>query len=312
MSNAGDRILVIKLGALGDIIQALGPMQAVRDHHPNAHITCMTTGPYHDLITATGWFDDIWVHRRPSNIDLIGWWTLRNQLRKSGFSRVYDLQTSSRSNRLFRMLWPGPYPEWSGNAAGCSHPHKNPDRDSMHTIERQAEQLADAGIGNVPLPSLDRLGADVAHLDLPEDYCVIVPGGAAHRPDKRWPVERYCDVARRISDAGVAPVIIGVESEAALAAKIADAADNAINLAGQTPILSLISVIKSAKFALGNDSGPMHIAAVAGLPSVVLYSHASDPALCAQRGSDVTILRKPGLDALSVDEVMAALPVGNP
>jgi hypothetical protein len=51
----------------------------------------------------------------------------------------------------------------------------------------------------------------------------------------------------------------------------------------------------------------MHVIATAGAPSVVLFSHASDPELCAQRGPDVTILRRSTLDELSVDEVEAAL-----
>lgn len=51
----------------------------------------------------------------------------------------------------------------------------------------------------------------------------------------------------------------------------------------------------------------MHLAAIAGCPSVVLYSHASDPALCAQRGPRVTILRQPKLAELGVEEVMAAV-----
>ena len=58
---------------------------------------------------------------------------------------------------------------------------------------------------------------------------------------------------------------------------------------------------------MGNDTGPMHLITIAGCPSVVLYSQASDPALCAQKGVDVTILRHDLLSELSVDEVEAAL-----
>ena len=59
--------------------------------------------------------------------------------------------------------------------------------------------------------------------------------------------------------------------------------------------------------AVGNDTGPLHIIATAGCPTVALYSFASDPALCAQKGTDVTILRRDLLTELSVDEVEAAL-----
>jgi len=105
---------------------------------------------------------------------------------------------------------------------------------------------------------------------------------------------------------------VGTRSEGSLAREITDGIDGVINLVDQTSLLSLIGLAKGARFALGNDSGPMHVTAVAGVPSVVLYSHASDPALCAQRGASVTILRKSSLNEITVDEVMAALPPRNP
>lgn len=312
VSDNPDRILVIKLGALGDVIQALGPMRAIREHHPNAEITCMTTSPFHDLIQQTGFCDRIWNHRRPSNIDLMGWITLRVKLRAPKYNRVYDLQTSSRSNRFYKLIWPGPYPEWSGNAPGCSHLHVNPKRDLMHTLERQAEQLADAGIPTTPPPSLDGLGEDISYLNVPSTYCLVVPGGAAHRSDKRWPIDYYRDAIQRIIATGVTPVIVGTRFEGSLAREITDGINGVMNLVDKTSLLSLVSLAKGALFALGNDSGPMHVTAVAGVPSVVLYSHASDPVLCAQRGSFVIILRKSSLNEITVDEVMAALPARNP
>jgi len=60
------RILVIKLGALGDFVQALAPMAAIRRHHPGAHITLLTTDPFVELAAASRWFDDIWVDSRPN------------------------------------------------------------------------------------------------------------------------------------------------------------------------------------------------------------------------------------------------------
>lgn len=312
VSDHPERILVIKLGALGDVIQSLGPMRAIREHHPKAYITCMTTAPFCELIDQSGFCDKLWEHKRPSNIDFWGWLDLRAQLKAAQFDRVYDLQTSSRSNRLYKILWPGPYPEWSGNASDCSHPHKNPARDSMHTIERQAEQLKDAGIPSTPQPSLDGLGASINHLNVPSAYCLVVPGGAAHRPDKRWPKASYRELITGIASMGITPIIVGTKSESDLAHKISDDVDGVISLVGQTSLLELITLVKGARFAVGNDSGPMHIASVAGVPSIVLYSHASDPELCAQRGPSVTILRKPSLDELTVGEVMSVLPPRNP
>jgi ADP-heptose:LPS heptosyltransferase len=63
--SATDHVLVIKLSALGDFVQALGPMKAIRDHHARAQITLLTTAAFADLGQATGWFDQVWIDRRP-------------------------------------------------------------------------------------------------------------------------------------------------------------------------------------------------------------------------------------------------------
>jgi len=312
MVNSGPvrrNILVIKLGALGDVVQALGPMTAIRRHHASAHIAVLTTTPYADLIKAAGVCDDVIIDNRPRFGEFRKWLALRKTLRAGNFERVYDLQTSDRSSGYFRLFWPGPKPDWSGIAAGCSLRHVNPNRDLMHTIERQAEQLAVAGIDDVPFADLNPIVSDISHLKLPEKFCLIAPGGAEHRPAKRWPRERYRDLIRKMDADGITPVVCGTEAERALAAALIEGSVTARNIAGETSLVDLVTVAKRAAFALGNDNGAMHIAAFAGIPSVVLYSHTSDPALCAQRGADVTILRRQSLDDLGVDEVHAALAI---
>ncbi|MFC7543363.1 glycosyltransferase family 9 protein [Siccirubricoccus deserti] len=138
------RILVIKLAALGDVVQAFGPFAAIRAHHPAAEITLLTTPPYAALLARSPWFDRIWADGRPAWHELPALWRLARRLRGAGFARVYDLQTSSRSSRYRRLVGSGA--EWSGIARGASHPHANPLRDFMHTAERQREQLEMAGI----------------------------------------------------------------------------------------------------------------------------------------------------------------------
>jgi ADP-heptose:LPS heptosyltransferase len=202
----------------------------------------------------------------------------------------------------------GPHrPEWSGIAPGCSHPHTNPRRDFMHSLERQAEQLAAAGIADVPPPDLSWARADVARFGLPARYAMLAPGGAAHRPEKRWPAERFAALARAIATRGATPVMVGGGDEIGLADAISSDAPEVRNLVGETSLLELATVARGAAGAVGNDTGPMHVAAVAGCPTVVLFSAASDPALTAPRGSSVVVLEKPQLPELSLDEVAAAL-----
>ena len=307
MTGGAESILVIKLGALGDFVQALGPFAAIRRHHAGARLVLLTTQPYAGFAESLGLFDEVWVDSRPRALRFGDWLALRRRLRGGHFRRVYDLQTSDRSSFYFRLFWPGPMPEWSGIAKGCSHPHANPRRDFMHTLERQAEQLAAAGIPAVPLPDLSGIRAPVGRFELEDDYALLVPGGAPHRPAKRWPLRCYADLANRLAERGIEPVLLGGPAEADDLEAIEALAPKAVNLAGLTSFQDLVALAHSARLAVGNDTGPMHLIALAGCRSVVLYSADSDPALCGQRGPAVTILRKDSLTDLTADEVAAAL-----
>ena len=230
---------------------------------------------------------------------------MRRRLRGGGFARVYDLQTSDRSSFYYRLF--AAKPEWSGIARGCTHPHANPRRDFMHTVERQAEQLKLAGIDDVPLADLSWAEADIARFSIEGPYALLAAGGAAHRPAKRWAGENYGELAARLAGAGIEPVLIGGREEAELLDGICRQCPTARNLAGLTTLQDVAVLARNAVGALGNDTGPMHLSAVAGCRSVVLYSAESDPALCAQRGPAVEIVRRDSLAELSVDEVWAAL-----
>jgi len=314
MTAPQDRILVLKLGALGDFVQALGPFAAIRAHHAQAHLVLLTTGPYEELARSTALFDEIWLDSRPGKLNLSGWFDLRRRLRGGHFDRVYDLQTSDRSSFYFRLLAPGPRPQWSGIARGCSHPHANPARDTMHTIERQAEQLLLAGIDSVVTPEkvLNGKGfepadaAFLASLGLAPPFALLVPGGAAHRPEKRWPEDHFTALAIQLLADGVQPVLLGGEGEQKTLAKIGKACPGAANLSGATSLLDLVRLARVAHVAIGNDTGPMHLIATAGCPSLVLFSASSDPALCGQRGARVKILRRDRLDDIKVADVVSA------
>ena len=299
-----DRVLVIKLGALGDFVQAMGPFQAIRAALPQAQITLLTTRPFVELATRSGWFDQVWTDQRPRSIP--GYWALRRQLLAGRFDMIFDLQTSDRSGNYWRMLWPH-RPLISGIVMGASHPHANPDRNQMHTLERQRDQLAMAGITTVPAPRVDWMQGDIQGLNMPDRFGLIVPGGSAHRPDKRWPADRFACLAQNWAQAGLTPVIIGTRADSDWTRVVAQACPQAIDLTCRTELFQLASLCRRAEVAVGNDTGPMHLAAVAGCPCLVLYSKASDPALCAQKGPSVRLLQVDDLGDLSVASVVDRL-----
>lgn len=296
------RILVIRLSALGDVVLSFGPFAAIRAHHAADHITLLTTAPFAKLLAGSPWFDAIAVDARPRWWDLPGLLRLRRQLR--GFDLVYDLQTSGRSSRYFHLAG---RPAWSGIAPGCALPHANPDRDRMHTLDRQREQLEMAGITAFPAPDRTWLAADLSRFALPERFALLVPGAAPHRPEKRWPAESYGVLAGELVRRGLTPVIIGTAAETPLAAIIRAAEPAAIDLTGRTRIADIAALSARATLAVGNDTGPMHMAAAMGAPCLVLFGGASDPALTAPRG-DVRILRAPDLRTLAPDRVASSLP----
>ncbi len=311
------RILVLKLGALGNIILSLGPFAAIRRHHGADHVSLLTTRPWAEWLSQSPYFDEVLIDERPEFWDLGGWLRLRRMLIAGRFDRVYDLQTSARSSRYLHLFPQKTRPEWSGIAHGCSHPDRNPDRNRLHDIDRQFDQLRAAGVTETFPADLSWTGADLtrfalpARFALPDRIALLVPGSSAHRPAKRWPVRRYAELAGALLRQGITPVILGTGEESALARDIRgampDAMPGAIDLTNRTSLPDLASLARAACLAVGNDTGPMHLIAAAGCPSVVLFSRDSDPALTSPRGRSVSVLRRPDLADLDLCSVLAAL-----
>jgi ADP-heptose:LPS heptosyltransferase len=300
------QILIIKLGALGDFIQALGPMPEIRRHHADDRITLLTTPRYAELAIQTKLFDAVLIDHRAKPLDLKGWAGLRRALRRGRFDRVYDFQTSDRTRLYAWFFLPRRMPEWSGVAWRCSHPHANLERNRQHTMDRQAEQLLMAGIYPASVtPWLPGDGALPAAIG-GKRFAMLIPGSSPNHLAKRWPAQRYGELARRLHQAGFLPVLLGVQGEADLARIIRDRCPEAVDLIGRTDVAELAAAARAAALTIGNDTGATHVAAAGGNPVLVLFSQASDPRLCAPRGRITRVLTEPNLADLSVETVFAA------
>jgi ADP-heptose:LPS heptosyltransferase len=310
------KILVIKLGALGDFVQALAAMKHIRAAHPKAHITLLTTPPFEALARASPYFNAVENDGRPDGFgDTVA---MIRRLRRTHYDRVYDLQTSSRSSFYFHLLRPFP-PQWSGVAFGCSLPQRNRDRARMHTLERQADQLKAAGIwpdaptmsGSAPPADLswilNRQGASrpMASAGGARPYALLVPGASAHRPEKRWPVALFAELGAALHRRGLDILVIGGPQESSLAMTIQRKVQ-ARDLTGRTDFAQIAALAARATIAIGNDTGPVHLIAAAGAPTIALFSSASDPALCGPRGH-VSVLQAQNLAELPVADVVAAV-----
>ena len=301
------RILVIKLGALGDMIIALGPFKAIREKHPDAHITLMTTSAYAEIGRRCGLFDEILIDRRPNWHELGRWLTLRKELRNGQFDMVYDLQNNDRTSIYFRLFWPSRTPMCSGSAYNAVFPFEAPRPPSRHAFDRHRTQLAGVGIDTIPLPDVSWMNTDISAFELPERMALLVPGSAPHRPEKRWPQQHYIALCDRLLKEGLTPVLLGTTSEGVITNQISAAYPEAINLTGKTSLFDLAAIGRLATVAIGNDTGPMHLIGAAGAPSIVLFSGSSSPYLSAPIGPSVTSLQEGNLERLSVDKVWKAV-----
>jgi len=299
-------ILVIKHSALGDMILALPLLRAIRQHHAGERIVLLTTAPYVDLLQRSALVDEIWSDPRAKVWQPLKLLALVNRIRKAGFSRIYDLQGSQRTKSYYRLLG-SPAQIWVGNAPGCRYHIPDP-TEPMHITELRRRQLALVGIPDPGLPDLDFLTADIARFGLPARIALLVPGGAPHRPAKRWPAERFAALAGHLVSQGITPVLIGRAAEQAEIAAIQANCPEAISLCDQTSIADLAALGRRAALCVGNDTGPMHIIAAARCPSLVLYSAESDPRKISPRGDWVRLLQRPSLQDVSLEDVIAALP----
>ncbi len=295
------RILVIRLGAMGDFALSFRAFAAIRAHHATDQVTLLTTAPFVSLALDSPWFDRVMTDTRPPWFDLPSVLHLRRQLR--GYDFTYDLQTSTRSSRYFYLAG---RPPWSGIARGCSHPHANPDRNGLHTVERQREQLAHAGIHDLARPDLSWLAARGPVLGSP--YALLVPGTSpTHGGAKRWPISRFAETARLLLARGIMPVVLGGSGDRESAQAILAACPGAMDLTGKTSIQDVAGLASRATLAIGGDTGPIHLAALMGCRVVALYSRFSDPALSAPVGN-VRLLQAAALSDLSLEKVAALLP----
>ncbi len=307
-----DRVLVIKMGPVRDFVLALPAMQKIREAHPGTRITLLTIPAFDGFARASGAFNSIQTTLPPGSP--AAWLGLAGRVRSEKYQRIYDLETSQGTNLLFQALRPFP-PAWSGTAAGCSLPHKNPRRGAMHPLERRAEQLRDAGIwpdaptepGSAPEPDLSFLIAkgDVARGSTSRPVIVLAPGGID--PALRWPVERYGELAMLFIDRGYDIVVAGTPEDAGLARAIQRKAARTRDLTGRAELLPLASLTARAHLVVGADPDIMQVAASASIGAIMPLPSKIDPSTVAPRGH-VTVLTADNLADLNPSALLQVAP----
>ena len=299
-------ILVIKLSDLAGFVLSVRAFQSIRAHHRDDHLVLLTTAPFERLARASGLFDEVWVDQHPALWRPDQWLSLAKRLRGGGFRRVYDLQRSHRSAACYR-LFADPKPEWVGTHDFASHRYRPPADQVLHIADQEAAQLSQVGIALPDQADLGFIHSNLTRLQLPERYAILMPGGA-HRPQMRWPAKQYAKLALALAARGFPPYLVGTAAERDALAQIEDRCPKARNLCGDTSLEDLAELARGASLAVGNDSGPMHLIAAVGAPSVVLFSQASDPRRSAPRGPSVKCIQCDDLSGLTLADVLRELP----
>jgi ADP-heptose:LPS heptosyltransferase len=260
------RILVIKHGAFGDVIQCDGALRDIRAPHAGDEIVVLTTPAYAKIFGRCPHVDRVLVDPRAPRWRLDRMSALRDELRREKFTRVYDLQNSARTAFYFR--WFLRDVDWSGTAPGCALPHRADDPKTIRTLDRLAGQLRDAGVPIVHTlaPDVGWMADDVSALlaDVRRPYVVLVPGSSARHPQKRWP--QYDALARKLMETGYDVVSAPGPDDTG-----PDLPGHVLRGKGFLDWFQLAGVMKGAAFVIGNDTGPTHLASHLGVRGLALF-----------------------------------------
>jgi len=278
------RILLIRLGALGDIVHAIPVAAALRRAFPEAQIDWLVGARYRELLDLVPVLDErIVVQDRygPSllaavvelrrarydvALDLQGLIKSAAIARSSGAVRVVGFVTRYLREPLARLC----YTEMCDpGGEGLFDP-----RDTRHVVEFNLTMLKALGVENGPAKfPITHVESDVAgfvRTAAGGRYALLNPGAAW--PNKRWPPDRFAAVASGLeSRCGLRSVVLWGPGERDLGEEVAARAKGAAIVSPPTSIRDLVAIARGAAVMVSGDTGPMHIAAAVGTPVVGIY-----------------------------------------
>ena len=335
-------ILVIKPSSLGDVVRCLPILDGLRHRYPDARLAwlirsdCAAVLHHQPRLTLLP-FDRRHLGRASRSLR-VGVDLLRflNSLRRQNFDLVIDLQGLFRS-AMFALAG-APIRLGFAHArefAACFYTHRVA---IAHTPEHVVEsywRFADAlGFGQLPKHFALQISSDARQgaqkllafhgFKSGEPYVVLLIGGTA--PEKRWAPERFAQLAHTLhKQAGVTCILLGAGHDERRAADqvLMHMHNRAIDLVDRTTLPQAFALLKDARCVIGNDTGPLHVAAALGTPLVGLYGP-TDPAIVGPYGQLDGVVAPGGdiprtsrysrrpehqMDRISVEEVLETLQV---
>jgi len=298
-------ILIIKLSALGDLVQADGAIRDIREHHQDDNLTVMTIPSYQSYMERCPWVDEVFVDPRASRFNPVQMLKLRRRLRLRRFSKIYDLQQVGRTSFYRRFLFPKTW--WLGDAPGCSVYLKRPDHQCA--ADHFQAHLDKAGINTSYCLAADVswMADPIKHLldahGVEPGYVLLIPGASSAHDTKRWPY--FEQLARSLRKYGREPVVVPGPAEMEYCRKLPGT--SLVSDGGYLDYFALAGVARQAAYVVGNDTGPTHIAAHLGCRGLALYGPHTPPLTTGIQHSRLRWLESDNLGDLTFDQVWSVV-----
>ena len=277
------RILLVRLGSLGDVVHAIPAAAALRETFPDAAIDWVVDPVYVPLLNLVTCVDaaqpiDLRGYRSATGRHALRTWL--GEARRRRYDVGFDLQGLVKSAVVARSVG-------AARTVGFSRGHVRESLASVlysetvdpagavHVIEKNLALVglggARAGAPHFPLhipPS--RAAHDVAKRCGRDGYALLNPGAAW--PNKRWPPSRFGAVAATLAaEQGLRSVVLWGPGEEALASEVVAHAQGAAEAAPPTGLSDLVALAHGARVMISGDTGPLHVAAAVGTPTVSLF-----------------------------------------
>ena len=308
MSN----ILIIKHGSLGDIAQACGAIQDISESHKDDQIHLLTTKPYFDLFKKNPHISNVILDKRLSRLNLIYLYSLMKNIKKYNFSKVYDLQNSSRTAFYKRILFPNASKDiWSSTETTLPEGTTKDNFDKDSVLSRFNHQLKSSGINtnHTLSPDFSWSSSDISQIKnyyQLEKYIIFFPFCSPHLTSKKWPY--YNDLISMINEklenkfkVVIAPGPGEIKDASSINALCV--LDNGKAL----DISQLAALIKDSSFVVANDTGPAHIAAHLGSKGVALFGSHTSPFKVSIEREIFKAIQAQELSRLSAEKVFERL-----
>ena len=300
-----NRILVTQTGGwVGDMVLLTPALRALKIAYPQSHLALLVRPLVAGLMVTHPYIDQVIVDNKGRGLNrLPPFWKLVSEIRRSDFDLAVVLHPTSFRNALIPFL--AGIPERIGSnvsGRGILLTQTCADRTDLHEIHRYLRvlELIDIHEPNAKLEfwhtDTDRHAVRqifARHGISPKEHLIGVNLGTTWRT-KRWPLENFAEVITQVQKRVEARILLtGSTAEIPLGEVLAQIAKvEAINLIGKTTLMQLGALIESCDLYLTCDSGPMHIAAAVGTPTIALFGP-TNPTRHGPYGENHEVIEKP-------------------